>query len=97
MGQRSDRHQHAAGRRRNEQGLPALAGGDDREEKVPLAGYETLYEITRSGRVYSLVTHSFQANAYAASRFIRITANGAVVSLSKQKAIADSWRAQQDG
>jgi hypothetical protein len=92
MGQRPDRHQHAAKRRRNEQGLPALSRQQLDEEKVPLAGYEALYEITRSGRVYSLKTHSFQANAYPASKFIRITANGAIVSLDKQKAVADSWR-----
>lgn len=93
MGQRPDRHQHAAGRRRNEKGLPALSQQQLDEKKVPLAGYETEYEITRSGRIYSLKEHSFQTNAYPASRFVRITSKGAVVSLDKQQAVSRSFRA----
>lgn len=97
MGQRPDRHQHANARRRNEKGLPATnEDGAKAESRAPLAGYETLYEITRSGRVYSLATHDFLVGAYHHSAYVRITANGAVVSLPKQKAVADSWRAHRD-
>jgi hypothetical protein len=95
MGQRPDRHQHARARRRNEKGLPATKG-EKSESRAPLAGYETLYEITRSGRVYSLETQAFVVGAYHHSKFVRITENGAVVSLPKQKAVADSWRAHRD-
>jgi hypothetical protein len=92
MGQRSDRHQHANKRRRNEKGLPATKA-EKGDARVPLAGYEALYEITRTGRLYSLETHAFLAGAYHHSEFVRFLANGAAVSLPKQKAVADSWRA----
>jgi hypothetical protein len=94
MGQRSDRHQHANKRRRNEKGLPATKA-ERGDARVPLAGYEASYEITRTGRLYSLETHAFLAGAYHHSAFIRFVANGAVVSLPKQKAVADSWRAHR--
>ncbi|MEO5868964.1 MAG: hypothetical protein ABIT91_03840 [Gemmatimonadaceae bacterium] len=60
---------------------------------MPLAGYEELYEITQSGRVFSLKTKKFLVEGYQRSLSIRFTVNGAIVSLSKEKAIADSWAA----
>ena len=63
-------------------------------ERVPLAGYEELYEISRSGRVFSRKTRAVLLGGYHQSPFIRITVNGAVITLDKAKAIADSWAAR---
>jgi hypothetical protein len=94
MGHREDRHKHAAKRKRDER-ANAIASpkSKDIEPRVPLAGYKELYEITRSGRVYSLKAKKFLAAGYHHSPFIRFTVNGAIVSVSKDKAVADSWGA----
>lgn len=65
----------------------------DLEERAPLAGYEDRYEISRAGRLYSRKTRAVLVGQYHHSPFIRLTVNGAVVTLSKEKAIADSWAA----
>ncbi len=92
MGHREDRHKHAAQRKRDER-ANAIASpkGNAIEPRMPLAGYEALYEITRSGRVYSLKTKKFLAVGYHHSPSIRFTVNGAIVAMPKDKAIADSW------
>ena len=66
---------------------------DELAARVPLAGFEDLYEITRTGRVFSRTSRAVMLGGYHHSRFIRITVNGAVVTLDKEKAIADSWAA----
>jgi hypothetical protein len=92
MGHREDRHKHAQKRRRDERSNAiASPKSKELEARVPLAGYETLYEITRSGRIYSLKSKAFLAAGYHHSPFIRFTVNGAIVSLPKEKALADSW------
>ena len=95
MGQRHDKHTHAS-RRRREETLSASSSPREkaRDERMPLAGHEGLYEITRDGRVYSLKTHAFLVPGYAHSPFVRFPVNGAVVSLPKDKAIAASWKAR---
>ena len=42
--------------------------------------------------MFSLATRAVLVGGYHYSPFIRITVNGAVVTLSKEKAIADSWK-----
>jgi hypothetical protein len=98
MGQRDSRH-HPANRRRKLEKQNASRGqkNDELEERVPLAGYEDLYEITRSGRVYSLRTRAVLVGGYHHSPFIRITVKGAVVTLSKEKAVAESWARAPQG
>src|SRR5205085_768489 len=94
MAQRDSRHHHANRRRKLEKDNESRAQkNEELAERVPLAGYEELYEITRSGRVFSRKTRAVLVGGYHHSPFIRITVNGAVVTLSKEKAIADSWRA----
>jgi hypothetical protein len=66
---------------------------EEQAARVPLAGFEELYEISRSGRVFSRTSRAVMLGGYHHSRFIRITVNGAVVTLDKDKAIADSWAA----
>ena len=63
------------------------------EERAPLKGYEALYEISRSGRVFSRKTRAVLIGGYHYSPFIRITVNGAVITLNKEKAVADSFAA----
>src|ERR1700712_3564026 len=96
MGHRDARHKHAAQRKRDERatnlGLPK---NKDLEPRMPLAGHEELYEITQSGRVFSLKTKKFLAEGYQHSPSIRFTVNGAIVSMSKEKAIADSWAGEK--
>ena len=93
MGHREDRHKHAQKRRRDERSNAiASPKSKELEARVPLAGYETLFEITKSGRVYSLKTRAFLPAGYHHSPFIRFMVNGALVSLAKDKALADSWR-----
>ena len=96
MGHRDDRHKHAAKRRRDER-ANAIAAPKSKaiEPRVPLAGYEELYEITKSGRVFSLKTQKFLPAGYHHSPSIRFTVNGAIVSLPKEKTIADSWAAEK--
>ena len=94
MGQRDSRNHHANRRRQIQQTASAKAReNEDSEERAPLAGYETLYEISRSGRVYSRATRAVMIGGYHHSPFIRITANGAVVTLQKAKAISESFAA----
>jgi hypothetical protein len=94
MAQRDSRHHHANRRRKLEKEHSSRAQkNDELAERVPLAGYEALYEITRSGRVFSRRTRAVLLGGYHHSPFIRITVNGAVVTLDKEKAISDSWAA----
>jgi hypothetical protein len=95
MAQRDSRHHHANRRRKLEKENASRAQkNEELEPRVPLAGYEDLYEISRSGRVFSLKTRAVLIGGYHHSPFIRITVNGAVVTLSKEKALAESWAHQ---
>ena len=95
MAQRDSRHHHANRRRKLEKDNTSRAQkNDELAERVPLAGYEELYEISRTGRVWSRKTRAVLVGGYHYSPFIRITVNGAVVTLPKAKAIADSWAAR---
>jgi hypothetical protein len=67
---------------------------DAREERAPLAGYEALYEISRSGQLFPLTTRSVLVSGYQHSRVIRIAVNGAIVTLPRDKAVADSFAAR---
>lgn len=94
MAQRDSRHHHANRRRKLEiQNASRAQKNSELEARAPLAGYEELYEISRSGRVFSLTTRAVLVGGYHHSPFIRITVKGAVVTLSKEKALADSWSA----
>ena len=97
MGQRDDRHHHANRRRRTEKESGGRVSRDEREERAPLAGYEALYEITRSGRVFSRTTRAALAGGYHHSPVVRIAVNGAIVTLPKDKAVADSFAALDTG
>jgi hypothetical protein len=94
MAQRHTRNNHAKVRHQTEQ-QNATRGqkNDELEERAPLAGYEELYEISRSGRVFSRKTGTVLIGGYHHSPFIRITVKGAVVTLPKAKALAESWAA----
>ncbi len=92
MGQRDDRHHHANRRRRSERESSTPQGLDELDERAPLAGYEALYEISRRGRVFARAGRAVLLGGYHHSPFIRITVNGAVVTLSKEKAIAESFK-----
>lgn len=97
MGQRDTRHNHAKLRQKLEaQNASRSQKNDELAERVPLAGYEELYEITRSGRVISLTMRAVLVGGYHYSPFIRITVNGSVVTLSKEKAIRDSWAVRDE-
>jgi hypothetical protein len=97
MAQRDSRHHHANRRRKLEKENASRAQkNDELAERVPLAGYEELYEISRTGRVFSRKSRAVLLGGYHHSPFIRITVNGAVVTLDKEKAIADSWAARRD-
>ena len=92
MGQRDSKHHHANRRRKLEKENASRAQKNgELEPRVPLAGYEELYEISRSGRVSSRNTRAVIVGGYHYSPFIRITVKGAVLTLSKAKAMADSW------
>lgn len=92
MGQRDSKHHHANRRRKLEKENASRAQKNgELEPRVPLAGYEELYEISRSGRVFSRTTRAVIVGGYHYSPFVRITVKGAVVTLSKAKALADSW------
>lgn len=92
MAQRDDRHHHANRRRKLEKEHSARGQkNDELAERAPLAGYEELYEISRRGRVFSRKTRAVLVGGYHHSPVIRITVNGAVVTLDKERAIADSF------
>lgn len=93
MPQRDSRHHHANRRRNAEKANASRAQkNDELAERAPLAGFEALYSISRKGRVFSRATRAVLVGGYHHSPFIRITVNGAVVTLSKEKAIADSFK-----
>ncbi|MEO6526578.1 MAG: hypothetical protein ABIP93_08135 [Gemmatimonadaceae bacterium] len=95
MAQRDSRHHHANRRRKLEKDNSSRAQkNDELAERAPLAGYEELYEISRAGRVWSRKTRAVILGAYHHSPSIRITVNGAVVTLSKAKAVAESFAAK---
>lgn len=92
MGQRDDRHHHANRRRRTETQEGGRARSrDQRDERAPLAGYEELYEISRSGRLFSRKTRAPVVAPYHRSPVLRIIVNRTVVTLPKRKAIAESF------
>jgi hypothetical protein len=94
MTQRDSRHHHANRRHKEEvQNRSRAQKNEELEPRVPLIGYEELYEISRSGRVFSRKTRAVLVGGYHYSPFIRITVNGAVVTLPKEKTLADSWKA----
>lgn len=94
MSQRDSKHHHANRRRKLEKENSSRAQKNgELEPRVPLAGYEELYEISRSGRVFSRTTRAVIVGGYHYSPFIRITVKGTVVTLSKAKALEDSWGA----
>ncbi len=94
MAQRDSRHHHANRRQKAEkQNASRAQKNDELAERAPLTGYESLYEISRKGRVFSRVTRAVLVGGYHYSKFIRITVNGAVVTLDKEKAVADSFAA----
>lgn len=96
MGQRDSRNHHANRRRKLETDHSSRAQKNDQlEERVPLAGHEDLYEISRSGRVFSRTSRAVLPGAYHHSPFIRIIVNGTVVTIPKDKAVADSWAAHR--
>jgi hypothetical protein len=98
MGQRDDRHHHANRRRRLEKESGGRAESRDAHDaRAPLAGYETLYEISRTGQVFSLTSRAVVPGGYHHSPVIRIVANGAIISLPKDKAIADSFSRLETG
>ena len=98
MGQRDTRSNHANIRHNlDKQNASRAQKNEELGERVPLAGYEKLYEISRTGRVFSLTARTVLIGGYHHSPFIRITVNGAVVTLSKEKAVADSWAASRAG
>jgi hypothetical protein len=93
MAQRDSRNHHANRRHKLEiENASRAQKNDELAERVPLAGYEDLYEITRTGRLFSRTTRAVLLGGYHHSPFIRITVRGAVVTLAKDKAIADSWK-----
>ena len=94
MGQRDSKQHHANRRRKIEQKDSTRArNNNELEARVPLAGYEELYEISRTGRIFSRTSKAVILAGYHHSPSIRITVNGLVVTLPKAKAIADSFRA----
>lgn len=96
MAQRDSRHHHANRRRKlDKQNASRAQKNSELEERVPLVGYEDLYEISRSGRVFSLTTRAVLVGGYHHSPFIRITVKGSVVTLPKEKAVAESWAASK--
>jgi hypothetical protein len=94
MGQRDSKQHHANRRRKIQQAASSRAREQEEgEERAPLIGYETLYEISRSGRLYSRGKRAVMIGGYHHSPFIRITVNGVVVTLPKAKAVSDSFAA----
>jgi hypothetical protein len=92
MGQRDDRHHHANRRRRTEKENGGRARtADGREERAPLAGYEDLYEISRDGRLFARQGRGVVVSGYQHSPVIRIAVNGAIVTLPKRRAVAESF------
>lgn len=60
--------------------------------RVPLAGYEGLYEITRSGEVYSVRAGRFiQHRYYQGPGYIQFSVDGEKVILNVQDAVTASW------
>lgn len=93
MPRRDSRHHQANLRRNAEKDNASRAQkNDELAERAPLAGYESLYSISRKGRVFSLATRAVLVGGYHHSPFIRITVDGTVVTLSKEKAIANSFK-----
>jgi len=96
MGQRDSRHHHERLRHQlDKQHASRGQKNAENEPRVPLAGYEELYEISRTGRVFSRKTRAVLVGGYHHSKFIRITVNGSVVTLSKDDAVARSFAAAE--
>ena len=97
MGQRNSRDHHAQLRKRAEKEHSARGQKNELlEERVPLAGYEELYDITRSGRVFPRAGKKALIAGYHHSPSIRITVGGKVVTLQKEQAIAESFRGREE-
>jgi hypothetical protein len=71
----------------------ALPPGVEEAPRVPLAGFEDLYEITRSGHLYSRRAERFIQHAYYNGTYIRLQVGGEAVALSIPEAVEASWAA----
>jgi hypothetical protein len=95
MGQRDTRHNHAKTRLKLEREHSSRGQKNhELEERAPLVGHEARYEISRKGRVYARDGAPMPIVGYHHSPFIRISTNRGVVTLNKEKAIADSFAAR---
>jgi hypothetical protein len=93
VGRRPNQRQRANARRSaTREALTTLPPGLERKPRVPLAGFENLYEITRDGYVYSLRARRFIEHAfYDGALYIKLTVGGKSIPLDIQDAVRSSW------
>lgn len=89
MNKRQRAHKRLSQRRAD---LNELSDGAQLEPRAPLRGYEALYEITRSGRVYSLRLRRFiSLHLLRGAAYISFRTAGKRVNLPIADAVHRSW------
>lgn len=63
----------------------------EQEARVPLAGFESLYEITRSGHLFSVRAKRFIKRAHLEQPYLRVRVDGVSHNLNIQESVAASW------
>ncbi|HYW30899.1 MAG TPA: hypothetical protein VE869_05275 [Gemmatimonas sp.] len=97
MGRRPNRQQRANARRvADRASATAVPPHLDYAPRVPLVGFESLYEITRNGQLYSVRAKRFIKRAYKDGAYLKVQVEGRSHVLNIQDAVADSW-AQASG
>lgn len=85
MGKPNERQRENARRRDARAAIAALQADVDERRRVPLAGHDGLYEITRSREVYSVRAGRFVQHRYCQGPgYIQFSVGGEKVTLNVQ-------------
>jgi len=69
----------------------ALPSGIEHEPKIRLAGFESLYEITQSGQLYSVRAKRFIKRAHLEQAYLRAQVDGVQHNLNIKESVSASW------
>jgi hypothetical protein len=92
MARKPNKRQRANARLREIRAVvTALPPGVEDEPRVPLVGFESLYEITRSGHVYSRTLGRFIKHRHLRGSYIGLEIGGETINLNIEEAVQRSW------
>ena len=92
MARRPNKRQRANAKRMDDySAASALPPDVEQEPRVPLAGFESFYEITRSGQLFSVRAKRFIKRAHLEHAYLRVRVDGVQHNLNIKDSVAASW------